>query len=89
MKQTYLEVTYRQGRPIAAYLYLPRGKRDKSVRTAKVDPGMIIDFAQDGRVIGVEIIAPALVTVSNLNQVLNELGVPPIAGEDLTPLKAA
>jgi len=50
---------------------------------------MIIDFAQDGRVIGVEIIAPALVTVSNLNQVLNELGVPPIAGEDLTPLKAA
>jgi uncharacterized protein YuzE len=89
MKQTYLEVTYRRGRPIAAYLYLPRGKGDKSVRTEKVDPGMIIDFAQDGKVIGVEITAPTLVTASNLNQVLNELGVPPIAGEDLTPLKAA
>ena len=89
MKRTYLEVTYRQGRPIAAYLYLPRGKGDKSVRTAKADPGMIIDFAQDGRVIGVEMTVPTMVTASNLNKVLHELGVPPIAGDDLTPLKAA
>ena len=67
MKRTYLEVTCRQGRPIAAYLYLPPGKEDKCVRTAKADPGMIIDFAQDGRVIGIEMTALILVTASNLN----------------------
>lgn len=89
MKQTYLEVTYRRGRPLAAYLYLPRGKGDRSVRTAKAEPGMVIDFAQNGRAIGVEITAPTMVTVSDLNRVLAELGGPPIGGEDLTPLKAA
>ena len=89
MKQTYLEVTYRRGRPLAAYLYLPRGKGDKSVRTAKAEPGMVIDFAQDGKAIGVEMTAPTKVTASDLNRVLTELGAPPIAGEDLAPLKAA
>lgn len=89
MKQTYLEVTYRHGRPIAAYLYLPRGKGDKSVRAEKAEPGMVIDFSQDGKAIGIEMTAPTTVTVSNLNRVLTELGAPPISGEDLTPLKAA
>ncbi len=89
MKQTYLEVTYRHGRPLAAYLYLPREKGDKSVRTEKVGAGMVIDFSQDGKAIGVEMTAPSMVTASNLNRVLTELGIPPITGEDLTPLKAA
>ena len=89
MKQTYLEVTYRHGRPLAAYLYLPRGEEDKSVRTTRVEPGMVIDFSQNGRAIGVEITAPTMVTVANLNRVLADVGVPPIPREDLTPLKAA
>lgn len=89
MKQTYLEVTYRHGRPLAAYLYLPRDEGDKSVRTTRVEPGMVIDFSQDGRAIGVEITAPTMVTVANLNRVLADVGVPPIPREDLMPLKAA
>jgi len=89
MKQIYLEVTYRHGRPLAAYLYLPREKGDKSIRTGKVEPGMVIDFAQDGRAIGVEMTAPTLVTAADLNCVLTELGAPPIPKEDLTPLKVA
>ena len=41
MKAPYLEVTYRRGRAMAAYLYLPRATKDKSHRTAMADPGMI------------------------------------------------
>ena len=89
MKQPYLEVTYRRGRPLAAYLYLPRKKEDKSVRTAKAEPGMVIDFEQSGRAIGIEITAPTMVTVSDLNRVLTELGAQPISRDDLAPLKAA
>ncbi len=89
MKQPYLEVTYRRGRPLAAYLYLPREKADKSVRTAKAEPGMVIDFEQSGRVIGIEITAPSIITVSDLNRVLRELGVQPISREDFSPLQAA
>ena len=31
MKERYLEVTFRHGRPIAAYYYLPRSADQKSV----------------------------------------------------------
>jgi len=89
MKQSYLEVTYRRGRPLAAYLYLPREKEDKSVRTAKAEPGMVIDFERSGRAIGIEITAPTIVTVSDVNRVLTELGAQPISRDDLAPLKAA
>jgi hypothetical protein len=49
MKEAYLEVTYRHGRLLAAYFYLPRNGQRKSVRTRRVDPGLIIDFAANGR----------------------------------------
>ena len=35
MREPYLEVTYRHGRPLAAYLYLPRRPGQKSFRTSK------------------------------------------------------
>ncbi|QQO53575.1 MAG: DUF2283 domain-containing protein [Thiohalocapsa sp. PB-PSB1] len=89
MKQPYLEVTYRCGRPLAAYLYLPRKAEDKSVRTTKAEPGMIIDYEKNGRAIGIEIAAPTIVTVSDLNRVLTEIGAHPISQDDLAPLKAA
>jgi len=60
MKDRYLEVTFRHGRPIAAYYYLPRGTDQKSVRTRRVEPGLIIDFAANGQAIGIEITAPNL-----------------------------
>nr|VFJ42539.1 MAG: Protein of unknown function (DUF2283) [Candidatus Kentron sp. DK] len=89
MKQAYLEVTFRRGRPLAAYLYLPRGKGDKSVRTEKAEPGMVIDFESGGRAIGIEMTAPNRVTAFHLNRLLTELGASPITGEDLAPLEAA
>ncbi len=89
MKEAYLEVTYRKGRLLAAYLYLPRGKRRKSVRTRRVDPGLIIDFASNGDPLGIEITAPSQVSASKLNRVLRELGVAPLTPSELSPLRAA
>ena len=89
MKELYLEVTFRHGRPIAAYLYLPRGIREKSSRTSKIEPGMVIDFGPSGNPIGIEITAPTKVTVADLNAVLSKLGLSPLQDIELAPLRAA
>jgi hypothetical protein len=89
MKKPYLEVTFRHGRPIAAYLYLPRDPGDESVRTLKASLGMVVDFGRSGAPIGIELTAPTKVTLSALNQLLSELGQPPLRAADLEPLRAA
>jgi len=89
MKQAYLEVTYRNGKPSAAYYYLPRPDSQKSVRTRQIEPGLIVDFGANGRAMGIEITAPALLTVRILNRVLRELGCAPVRRADLAPLRAA
>lgn len=89
MKECYLEVTYRHGRPLAAYLYLPRGSREKSQRTAKAAAGLVIDFTRSGKPIGIEITAPSKATAAAVNRVLKVLGFPPITQADLAPLRAA
>jgi uncharacterized protein YuzE len=89
MKQPYLEVTYRKGRALAAYFYLPRGAKQKSVRTRQVDRGLIVDFAANGKPIGIEITAPEQLTLATLNRLLRELGCAPVRRADLAPLRAA
>lgn len=89
MKEPYLEVTFRHGRPMAGYLYLPRTPEDRSLRTSRRDPGLIVDFNRDGKPIGIEITAPSQVGLEDLNRVLSELGVPLLEQADLAPLKAA
>ena len=54
MREAYLEVTFRRGRPLAAYYYLPRRTGEKSYRTIRVEPGMVIDLGRSGRPIGIE-----------------------------------
>lgn len=89
MNESYLEVTFRHGRPIAAYYYLPRSTRDKSYRTRRVEPGLVIDFTRAGKPIGIEILAPNKLTLTVFNRVLRELGFPPLKRADLAPLVAA
>lgn len=89
MKERYLEVTFRHGRPIAAYYYLPRESNQRSVRTRRVEPGLVVDFASDGQAIGIEITAPARVSLAELNAVLRELGHAPASQADLAPVLAA
>lgn len=89
MKKRYLEVTYRNGHALAAYLYLPQRANHKSVRTRQVDAGLVIDFAANGKPIGIEITAPEQLTLTTLNRVLKELGCAPVRRADLAPLRAA
>jgi hypothetical protein len=89
MREPYLEVTYRHGRPLAAYYYLPRQSGQKSARTRRVEPGFVIDYASDGQAIGIEITAPSLLSLSALNTLLEELGQTPATEADLAPLLAA
>lgn len=89
MKTSYLEVTFRHGQPLAAYLYLPRRPTDKSHRSERVEPGLVIDFNRSGKPIGIEITAPAKLSASALNRVLRRLGLPTVTRADLAPLRAA
>ena len=89
MKAPYLEVTYHEGHAVAAYFYLARSSGQKSVRTQQVSGGLIIDFAANGKPIGIEITAPEQLTLATLNRVLKELGCAPVRRADLAPLRAA
>jgi uncharacterized protein YuzE len=89
MKHAYLEVTYRKGRPVAAYYYLPRIDGDKSARTERAADGLLVDYSADGRAIGIEISSPARFDLSSLNQLLTRLGHCPVRREDIAPLLAA
>jgi uncharacterized protein YuzE len=89
MNSSYLEVTFRHGRPLAAYLYLPRQPKDKSYRTECVEPGLVIDYSRNGKPIGIEITAPSKISAPTLNRVLRRLGVPTVKRADLAPLRAA
>lgn len=89
MRQRYLEVTYQKGRPLAAYLYLPRSPGATSARTVKRGEGLLVDYGSSGEAIGLEIVAPGQVTVDEINAVLQDLGQPGLAPDELAPLHAA
>ena len=89
MKESYLEVTFRHGRPLAAYYYLPRRPGQKSHRTRRVEPGLVIDFARDGQPIGVEITAPSKLSLAALNRVMRVLGAPRVTRDGLAPVLRA
>jgi hypothetical protein len=89
MREPYLEVTFRHGRPLAAYLYLPRTPDQKSYKTKEHSPGFLVDYARGGTPIGIELTAPDDVSLVRLNRVLVELGQPKLKRTDLAPLRAA
>lgn len=89
MQERYLEVTFRKGKPLAAYLYLPRAAGAKSVRTESIAAGLLVDYGADGEPIGFEITAPAKITVAQINAVLEKFGLPSISQQELDPLYAA
>ncbi len=85
----HLEVTFRHGRALAAYFFLPRRAGDKAYRMSRVEPGLIIDFTRRGKPIGIEITAPTKLSLAALNRVLRDLGLPTAKRSDFAPLRAA
>ena len=88
MSHRYLEITYRNGKPMAAYLYLPRESGDRSARVEQRG-GYLVDGTADGRAIGIEMTSPSQVTLEGLNQVLSDLHLAELALEEILPLVAA
>lgn len=92
MRDRYLEVTFRRGRPLAAYLYLRRRPGVRSARTRPVAPGVRADYAADGVLIGIELTAPDRITADVLgciDEVLGAAGQEPLMRQDIAPLAAA
>lgn len=82
----YLEMTFRHGKAFAGYLHLPRQDGDHVDHSRPVGDGLVIDYTEDGRVIGVEITAPSVVGRDRLRALLADLHVESVAEEDLAPL---
>jgi hypothetical protein len=90
MTERSLQVTYRKGRPFAAYLHLCHRTGEKSARTVASPHGLlVVDYGATGRPIGVEITAPQAVPLERLNKLLAELGERPMAEQDYRPVRAA
>jgi uncharacterized protein YuzE len=88
MKQRYLEVTFRKGKPFAAYLYLPRASGARVAQTLDEGHGVLVDVDDRGAPMGIEITAPRAVTVAELNAVLVRHGVAALPDEEWSPLAA-
>ena len=80
MRQRYLEITFRKGKPLAAYLYLSSALGVKSLRTEPRDAGLLVDFGP------LEIAAPEQTTAAQINEILRSLDLSPMEEEDLSPL---
>lgn len=89
MTGRYLKVTFHKGKPLAAYLYLPRAASVKVERTKDVGRGLLIDFGADDVPMGIEITAPSAVTIADVNAVLAGLGLDLLREEEWVPLRAA
>jgi len=73
MTERSLQVTYRKGRPFAAYLHLSHATGEKSARTVASSDGLlVVDYGANGRPVGVEITAPRAVSLERLNELLED-----------------
>jgi len=84
-----LQVTYRKGKPFAAYIYLQRKLGLKSARTERVSSEILIDYAADDTPLGVEIVSPGHVTLEEINEAFDRIGLAHPEPRDLEPLRAA
>jgi uncharacterized protein YuzE len=90
MTEQSLQVTYRKGRAFAAYLHLSHETGEKSAKTvASADGLLVVDYAENGQPVGVEITAPQAVPLERLNALLVDLGQLPLAEQDYRPVRAA
>ena len=88
MNKPYLEITYRQGKPFAAYLYLNRLPGDKADRTERHST-WLVDMTADGRAIGIEFTQVGGVDLAALNRILVAANQMALSRDDLMPLIAA
>jgi uncharacterized protein YuzE len=84
-----IQITYRRGRPFAAYIYLNRNPGERSARTEEVSSDLLVDYAADGRPIGIEVVTPEAVSLDQVYALFDRLGLGRPSAADLSPLEAA
>ena len=89
MSALSLQVTYRKGEPFAAYISLALHTGDEVARTEEALPDLLVDYASDGRPLGIEIVTPRAVSLEAINEVFDRLGLGRPDPADLRPLQAA
>ena len=89
MGQPHLEITYRHGKALAAYLRLPRPRGASVAQTREMRPSILADVDADGRLLGLELLSPDSTTVAEVQAVLAEFHAAPVTDADLRPLRAA
>ncbi len=89
MNPLSLQITYRNGKPFAAYIYFHHAPGTKSVRTEQINPELLVDYGPDGSPLGIEIVSPGHVTLAEINGVFDKLGLNRPAASELVPLRAA
>jgi len=83
MTERSLQITYRKGRPFAAYLHLSHETGEKVAKSLPSPDGLlVIDYAANGQPLGVEITAPLAVSLERLNRLLADLGELPLAEQE-------
>jgi len=88
MSVPMLEITFRRGRPLAAYLHLVSARR-KAGKTRELAPCLVGDFDKRGALLGLEILAFDKTTVARVNDVLVSCGCPALPAKELAPLRVA
>lgn len=89
MSALSVQVTYRKGRPFAAYIYLARHAGEESAKTEEITPDILVDYAADGRPIGIEIVTPEAVDSEDVYAVFDKLALGRPSAAELEPLPAA
>lgn len=88
MIERSLQVTYRKGVAVSAYLRLPHQTREKSASTSVSPDGLlVVDYAANAEPIGIEITAPGRVPLVRLNLLLAKLGEPAMVERDYEPVR--
>jgi uncharacterized protein YuzE len=84
-----LQVTYRKGKPFAAYIYLAHAPGTRSARTEQIGPELLVDYAANGSPLGIEVVSPGYVSEDEIITIFDRLGLDRPSAAELAPLRAA
>ena len=88
-RRHFEQVLLLKGDDFVAYFYLARRPGQSVARTERVEPGLVVDFDEQDKPLGIEITAPSQLTLETFNRLLKRLGQDPVQEADFSPLKAA
>jgi hypothetical protein len=87
MPKPRIEIVFRKGIHVAAFLHFPLEVSGRSKRQIAIRPPMVAHYDERGTPSGLDIPLPLTVSLRAINEALSELGQPAIQESDLAPLK--